>query len=205
MMKNIKRNSDKQRGDHMTRIKYRWPIVVVAALALTGVMSQSIRGAEEPESSYTGAKKCKMCHKSEKSGGQFLLWESSSHAKAFEVLASEEAVAAAEKLDLGDPQKAAECLQCHSTAFAVIEEMDDHKITLEEGVSCESCHGAASRYVGMKTMKGITAGEIEAASVGLLKPTEKTCRTCHRPEGNPFHKEFDFEKAAKMIAHPIPE
>jgi hypothetical protein len=79
------------------------------------------------------------------------------------------------------------------------------KITLEEGVSCESCHGPGSGYQKKATMEGITAGEIAPASVGLVIPDAKTCTRCHTPEGNPFYKEFDFAKFAEKIAHPIPE
>ncbi len=162
---------------------------------------------EKAESKYTlmGVKNCKMCHKKEASGNQFGIWEAGPHAKAFETLASEQAVAKAKELGLENPpQEEAQCLKCHVTAFPVMDDLANQKITLEEGISCESCHGPGSGYKSKKTMEGITAGEIEPASVGLLVPDEKTCVGCHNPE-NPFHKEFKFEERVKKIAHPIPE
>jgi hypothetical protein len=85
--------------------------------------------------------------------------------------------------------------------------MDDllnQKIKLEEGVSCESCHGAGGDYYSKKTMTAITAGEIDGASVGLVTPDESLCLQCHKEEGNAFYQPFSFEERVKEIAHPIP-
>lgn len=153
---------------------------------------------------YTGVKKCKICHKKPETGDQFGIWEKSPHAKAYESLASAEAKAEAAKLGIENPQTAPECLKCHATAFAVMADTTA-KITVEEGVSCESCHGPGSGYQKKATMEGITAGAIDPASVGLVIPDAKTCTRCHTPEGNPFYKEFDFAKFSAQIAHPIPE
>ncbi len=77
------------------------------------------------------------------------------------------------------------------------------KITLEEGVSCESCHGAGKSYFKKKTMKAIAEGKIDRASVGLTKPDATVCAKCHN-ENNPFHQGFDFDAAYAKIAHPRP-
>jgi hypothetical protein len=53
-------------------------------------------------------------------------------------------------------------------------------------------------------MESITSGETEAASVGLVMPTEETCVKCHN-EKSPSFKGFDFATASKKIAHPIPD
>ena len=83
-------------------------------------------------------------------------------------------------------------------------DLANQKITLEEGVSCESCHGAGGDYWKKSTMEGLFKGEIEPASVGFRMPDEETCRGCHN-EKNPFHKEFDFAAAKAKIAHPYPD
>jgi len=84
-------------------------------------------------------------------------------------------------------------------------DLASHKITMEEGVSCESCHGAGSNYYKKKTMEEIAAGTLDGKTVGLLEPTEAMCKTCHTPEGNSFYKDFVFAERVKKIAHPIPE
>jgi hypothetical protein len=175
---------------------------ITIALLISWLPTPAASGAGEFE--YIGVKKCKICHKKPETGDQFGLWEKSAHAKAYASLASAEAKAEAAKLGIDNPQTAPECLKCHVTAFTVMADTTA-KITLEEGVSCESCHGAGSGYQKKATMEGITAGEIDPASVGLVIPDAKTCTVCHTPEGNPFYKEFDFAKASQLIAHPIPE
>ncbi|GAB4179168.1 MAG: cytochrome c family protein [Calditrichia bacterium] len=152
---------------------------------------------------YIGSKKCKMCHSSKKSGEQFQLWEASSHAKAFETLASEESKKIAKEKGIADAQKAPECLKCHVTAYDA-PAAQKTTLTMEEGVGCEACHGPGSEYKSMKVMKDVYAGKVNGATVGLITPDEKTCKKCHNPE-SPTYKEFNYAEMVKMIAHPVPK
>ncbi|MGD8395017.1 MAG: cytochrome c family protein [Candidatus Eiseniibacteriota bacterium] len=170
--------------------------------AVTGGEEDDAKSVEE-SFDFTGVKKCKICHKTEKSGDQFGIWEKSAHASAYATLATDEAKEIAAKRDLGDPQKAPECLRCHVTAFPVLDNIGEEKITLEEGVSCESCHGPGSGYWKKKTMEAITAGELDAATVGLMLPEPDDCLACHN-EDSPTFKAFDYEERWAAIAHPIP-
>jgi hypothetical protein len=181
------------------------PILVIIGFVAVGFVGGVLaeEDAEESAFEYVGVKRCKTCHKKEASGDQYGKWLEGAHAKAYESLASEESIAKAEELGLGNPQEAPECLECHATAFAVMGDAKA-KITLEEGVSCESCHGAGSEYKSKKTMVALAKGEIDPASVGLMTPTEETCVGCHNPD-NPFHEEFVFEEFLAKIAHPYPE
>ncbi|MBN2010246.1 cytochrome C554 [candidate division KSB1 bacterium] len=161
--------------------------------------------AVEAQNTYVGVKSCKMCHNKAKTGKQFSIWSESGHAKAFETLATEEAKAVAKKAGVeGDPQKADQCLSCHVTGHGASSEIHGDKLTMEEGVSCEACHGPGSAYKSMKVMKDITAGTIKGETVGLTTITAETCKTCHNPK-SPTYKEFNFDEAAKKIAHPIVE
>ena len=180
-------------------------VLVFSLMGLFLVVGSWMAGAQDkPTYTYVGVKNCKMCHNKEATGQQFKIWSESPHAKAFETLASEESIAKAKELGLGNPQEEEACLKCHVTAFPVMGDLENQKITMEEGVSCESCHGAGSGYKSKKVMVAITAGETKPASVGLVIPDEKTCLGCHNPD-NPFHKEFVYEEFVKKIAHPIPE
>ena len=176
----------------------------MVGLAVTAFLGTSVASAADYE--YIGLKKCSMCHKKDATGNQLAKWEAGPHSKAFEVLASEESLAEAKKMGIDNPQAEPKCLKCHVTAFPVMADLANQKITLEEGVSCESCHGPGSGYYKKKVMADIRAGTVEAASVGLIEPTEETCLGCHGPDpNNPFHKDFDFKTAVEKIAHPIPE
>jgi len=178
----------------------------VAAVVLVAGFLFAISYAQEKkaEFKYVGVKKCKTCHKSKKRGDQFGKWKESKHSKAYEVLASDEAKKIAKGKGIEDPQKSEECLVCHVTAYGVPSEKKMETLTLEEGVSCEACHGPGSVYKSFKTMKKLYAGEIEPQSVGLVVPDKNVCVKCHN-EKSPTYKEFDFEKYYSQIAHPVPK
>jgi len=181
--------------------------MIVALVGVFLTLSCMAAFAAEPAkaNTYMGIKNCKMCHSKDATGNQFAIWEKSAHAKAYASLASPESKAKAKELGIDDPQKSEKCLTCHVTAFSVMKDLATQKITLEEGVSCESCHGPGSAYAPMKVMKDLAAGTVKPETVGLLTPDEKLCLTCHKAEGNPFHKEFKFAEYVKKIAHPIPK
>ena len=154
---------------------------------------------------YIGANKCKMCHKSATKGNQFGIWSESAHAKAYATLATDKAKAVAKKAGVsGDPQKADECLGCHVTAFSAPASAKAATYKMEEGVTCETCHGPGSLYKSMKVMKALTAGTQDAAAVAFMKATEKTCLECHN-EKSPTYKPFNFTERMKKIEHPMPK
>jgi len=158
----------------------------------------------EPQFTYIGASRCKMCHSTEKSGAQYKIWQKGPHAKAFETLQTAEAdsIAKAKGLEAAAAE-APECLTCHVTAFGEPAEVRGDKLGNEEGVGCEECHGPGSEYYKMSVMKKLYAGEIEPATVGLVEPTAELCKTCHN-EKSPTYKPFDFKTFAAKIAHPVP-
>ena len=172
---------------------------------------------------YVGSSNCKMCHNKPAKGEQFKIWSERSHAGAFETLKSENAAKIfAEKGFEGNAWESAECLGCHVTGYGIggyevkdeafwnpaVEDKNGKKAVKRmaglQAVGCEACHGAGSGYKSNKTMKAITAGEIEAKSVGLLCTSEETCKTCHN-EKSPTFKGFDYEMASEKVAHPYPE
>ena len=134
----------------------------------------------------------------------------------------------ADLLDHGGNYSAS-CVGCHSTGIrkvgatpsgevsfqgfvAVLSRPDDPGTFDYDGdgfddlmnVGCESCHGAGGNYYKKSTMKSITSGEIDGATVGLVKPTEETCVSCHNEE-SPTFKGFDFTEYSEKISHPIPD
>lgn len=153
------------------------------------------------ENTYIGVKKCKMCHNKTKTGKQYAVWQKMAHAKAYQTLASEEAKAIAKKKEIVDPQKAPECLSCHVTGYGKSAAVRG-KLTMEEGVSCEACHGPGSGYKSMKVMKAIHAGTDKPEAHGLIIPTKEVCVQCHNSK-SPTFKSFNFDEAVKKIAHPI--
>jgi len=183
--------------------------ILVATLGVLFLLSLAILAqdkgtAASPASKasfkYVGAKACKMCHNSATQGKQFDIWMGSKHSKAYATLATPEAKKVAAEKGIADPQKSEKCLKCHVTAYAAPKEMLMPTYSVEEGVSCEGCHGPGEKYKDMKVMKD---KKLSMAN-GLVIPDEKTCKGCHNPE-SPSYKEFKFAEALKLIAHPKPK
>ena len=63
--------------------------VTIAFIFILSLFSQ--------EFTYISAGKCKICHKSEKQGKQFPIWEESKHSKSFAALKSEKAMKVLER------------------------------------------------------------------------------------------------------------
>ncbi len=134
---------------------------------------------------YIGAKKCKMCHKSEKKGKVYGKWMESTHAKAFETLKKK------------GEDKNPKCLECHTTAFNKGGyKIGDANAAKFEGVQCEVCHGAGSAYKKMSIMKD----KAKSIENGLIVPDEALCKKCHN-KNSPTFKGFNYKEALKKIDH----
>jgi hypothetical protein len=180
--------------------------LLVAAMGVTSY-------AQSPDASlYAGVKSCGMCHKKDEVGNQLGKWQESKHAKAFEVLGTPEAKEAGKKAGVDDPQKSGKCLKCHATAYNFAEAGPVvEKITPEEGVTCESCHGPGKNYKSKEMMKD----RAQAVANGLIYPATKSCEKCHNKESPTWNPErytkkdgskagFDAEQAFEKIKHPDP-
>ena len=76
-------------------------------------------------------------------------------------------------------------------------------LSLEDGISCEACHGPGSEYRTITKMRKISTGELDKSEVGMIEADEKLCKTCHN-KNSPTYKTFNFNKALKIIHHPVP-
>ena len=152
---------------------------------------------------YVGAGKCKLCHSADKIGAQFKIWEASKHARAFIDLSSDTAKAIAKARGIDDPQKDSRCLKCHETGYGQPAGIFETSFDPTQGVQCETCHGPASDYWKMSTMKDIHDKKIGGPQVGMILPTEEVCKKCHNQE-SPFYHGFDFKTYSEKIEHPIP-
>ncbi len=175
-------------------------IVMIAGLALLLLAVLGAAQEKTVEHQFVGAAKCKACHKSEAKGAQYIKWTESRHSKAYEVLASEEAIAIGKEKGVDNPQTSDQCLVCHVTAFSAPAEAKAESFDQTEGVGCEVCHGPGSVYKKMKVMKDREA----SIAAGLIIPDEEVCVGCHN-EKSPNFKEFNFEEAFEIIAHPNPK
>ncbi|MFQ5649389.1 MAG: cytochrome c family protein [bacterium] len=183
-------------------MRYVLWVLLLASVTSDSVHAQKASAPKKPFK-YGGVLACKPCHLSVKSGAQFKIWQRGPHAKAFETLGSSGALKVAQALGIEAPQESDKCLRCHVTAHGVKDEFRGKRLTLQEGVSCEACHGPGSEYQGRKLMQAIYQGKVDGTVYGLVPQSEKVCITCHNPE-SPTYKKFKYNLMAGKIAHPIP-
>jgi hypothetical protein len=146
---------------------------------------------------YIGTTKCKMCHNSEAQGKIYDKWASTGHSKAYQTLLNEQSKGIAKGMGIDDASKSDKCLRCHVTGY---KEPTADKYSMEEGVTCEACHGPGSDYWTMKIMKDKKL----AMANGLVDPSEKLCVACHNTD-SPTYKTFKYADAYKLVEHHIPK
>lgn len=176
-------------------------LVRLAVVLLLGLFVGSITA----QNSYIGVKKCGMCHKKDKTGNQLKVWKGSLHSKAYETLTTKEADEISMKKDGKKAVENENCLKCHAPQFNVEKTLLGKKFKIEDGVQCETCHGAGSGYKSKKVMKD----RAKAVAKGLVVFKDEAaikaqCVTCHNPE-SPTYKEFKFEEYWGKIKHMVPK
>ncbi len=102
------------------------------------------------------------------------------HARAYTSLTEPLGEQIAQTLHLGAAEKAQRCLACH--ALDVPASQQARRFDLADGVSCESCHGPASRWIGPHIQANAQHAQMVALGLydnrNLVLRTER-CLTCH--------------------------
>jgi len=180
---------------------------------------------------YTGSGACAAaaCHgaaiaRGPQGGGKnenFFWSEKDPHSKAFDGdhgLKNNKAKDIDKNMGIADATKDGKCLVCHSTSglslkhganrFALAPADLGAKFDAQEGVSCDACHGPATKYLEPHTAAGWTAGVRAAGSAKLydewglfntkdLKFRANTCLSCHLKIDHKMveagHPELPFE------------
>lgn len=186
--------------------------IALTSLAAAGVFAAALcnsASGEGEKPAYVGDKACMKCHFQEHKS-----WKKTGMAKAMKTLAP---TPESEK-ELFDKKKAAgldpakdyttdeKCLKCHTTGYGtetgypkdMKAEGADARAKALGSVGCESCHGPGSLYVKHKTAeleknKDAKFTFEQMAPLGLVKPDEALCKTCHNDE-SPTKAEFKFEE-----------
>lgn len=194
-----------------TRILLLGVVLTIVVIVAAFVLPDANRSAEQTavaatppvlnEAQYIGVAQCVICHRTEAQGEQERIWRESAHAGAYETLKSEQSVEIAQEMGIEEaPHEASECLVCHATGWDLPAERLGNRFNIEDGVQCETCHGAGSEY------RAIHARDLEAGKErGLLvgRGDADACIACHN-EDSPTYKGFEFESDLEKIAHPIP-
>lgn len=166
-------------------------IVSLVASSLTIIALSLSPAAVAEDAKYMGVGSCSSsnCH-----GGQaprtgndilqneFTTWyKHDKHAKAYQVLGGKESKRIAYHLGIKDPQKDPTCLNCHATYTSSVETQGS-SFQMEDGVGCESCHGAAENWLGSHTARSASHEDNINNGMRDLNPLDsrtKLCLSCH--------------------------
>jgi Cytochrome c554 and c-prime len=167
----------------------------------------------EHSTQFVGAIGCKSssCH-----GGagekrsQYITWSQKDfHAKAFVILTDARSARIAEGIGVLEAQSSARCTVCHSPLQAVPQARLSHTAGTDEGVSCESCHGAAGPWLRGHTRPDWTyAMRVGAGMHDLRNLYERAnaCVACHQNLDNDLvkagHPMLTFELDGQSINEP---
>jgi hypothetical protein len=172
----------------------RWPrrCAVILCGAIFFAVLPAARAADPAAetSKYTGPGSCSStsCHGSVKPRAESRIFQNEysiwvvqdKHAKAYEALTGLVGERMGRILGVGKSEQAAKCLACH--ALEVPADARAKTFELNEGVTCESCHGPSSAWLGPHTTRGWTHEQSVAAGMydtrNLIRRTEK-CLSCH--------------------------
>ena len=187
-------------------------MVIIGGAIVCSATLVSLEGKNPPPREYVGSKKCRICHNAPSKGKMHAIWSETNHAHAHQTLLSPEAREAAKKLGIEEPRKSGDCLRCHATAYGFGKKKVSSKVSIEEGVGCESCHGPGKEYSRINIMKD----RQKAVAAGLIDPPKNVCTKCHSPESPTWNPErytdkkgnktgFDFEVLWEMIEHSVPK
>lgn len=135
--------------------------IVAPALDRAGAAAQAPAATEQTAANYSWAPSCRKCHEE-----IYKVWAQTKHARSLD--------------RLSDAEKATACVGCHVTGPK--ERIEQDGKTVNAGVQCEACHGAAAAHAADPAVR-----------TGLAKrPAQSVCVECHS-EKSPKFKGFFYD------------
>jgi hypothetical protein len=164
---------------------------------------------------FVGSQGCSssMCH----GGGSpvdgrnaYTIWKKlDHHARAFVTLSGERSARMAQALQLPSPKETRRCTECHSPFQTVPESRMMASAKPDDGISCETCHGAAENWIRSHTRRDFTHAQNVQTGVRDIRGLygrANTCVSCHQVLPPDIlqagHPPLIFELDAQMIAEP---
>lgn len=130
---------------------------------------------------------------------EYFIWQRQDpHARSLRSLQTPEADAISRRLGLGSAASAENCLSCHAENVPAAQRGE--RFVADDGIGCESCHGASERWIGPHA-NGYKSDE-ERLAAGLHatwqpKVRAELCASCH--VGDASHR---IDHATMAAGHP---
>jgi hypothetical protein len=119
---------------------------------------------------------------------EYRIWRGDDrHSRAYKALLNPVSRQIAAKLGLGSPHESALCLNCHAMNVPAAER--GPKFNLMDGVGCESCHGAAEKWLSSHDDSGVTHQDnLRNGMYPLSDPAARAqrCYGCHMGSSDGF-------------------
>ncbi len=186
---------------------------VAVAVCLAGSFTAELNATPLQPDKFIGAASCQSssCH-----GGagekrhQFLTWvQEDFHYRAYPVLVNARSAQMAQTLGLTSAQTSARCTVCHSPFQSIAPARLTTTAQVDEGVSCENCHGAAGPWLRGHTRKDWSYATRVGAGMRDLRNfyvRANTCVACHQNIDRDLlqagHPELMFELDGQSVAEP---
>ena len=188
-------------------------VAICVFLAASTLEAKEPRQVRENGGAFVGSIGCKSssCH-----GGagpkrsQYFTWSQKDfHTKAYAVLLNARSARIAEGLGIPEAHTSARCTVCHSPLQSVAPSRLSSGASRDEGVSCETCHGAAGGWLRGHTRTDWTYNTRVAAGMRDLRSLyvrATACVACHQnlaPEVlKAGHPDLFFELDSQSVAEP---
>jgi len=188
-------------------------LLFALAFAPFSSLAQEVEIAHREGGKFVGAAGCKSssCH-----GGagekrsQYLTWSQKDfHTGGYAILTTARSARMAETLRLPPAQESNRCTVCHSPFQSVEPARLTPTAHSDEGVSCESCHGAAKSWLRGHTRKDWTYAMRVTAGMRDLRSfyvRANTCVACHQNVDVDIlkagHPELIFELDRQTVDEP---
>lgn len=188
-------------------------ICLILTAGAASVSAKEPRQIRESGGAFVGSVGCKSssCH-----GGagpkrsQYITWSKKDfHTKAHAVLLNSRSERIAEGLGIAAAQSSARCTSCHSPFQSVAPSRLARTAHPDEGVSCESCHGAAGSWLRGHTRTDWSYNTRVAAGMRDLRNLyvrANACVACHQNLAPDLlkagHPDLFFELDGQSVAQP---
>jgi hypothetical protein len=167
-------------------------LIAVAALGLTAAAAPVLPRPQEKHK-YASMAGCntKDCHGAEAAKGspglnEYTIWKASDpHSKAFTTLYKAPSKAIGTAMSIAKVYESPKCLTCHSKVVDAANVVEGAKWAVQNGVSCEVCHGPAEKWIKPhatpKESNWSHKQSVENGMVDLRDPYDWAvkCASCH--------------------------